>query len=294
METIKTKFIMWTEVEIIINSVLGEEKILKDIEKSFNIFSDLENEFSRFNKNSSLSKLNENKILEVSNRFIKILKLSKNINKITNNYFNPLVNISNIWYSSNFLYKNFKKTNFKSNLDLDKIQIIWNIVSLQENQNLDLWWIIKWYSVDLVKGFLEKSWYYDFIVNAGWDMFISKKSTISIDCPKIKWNIFALLELENIALSTSWTYKRKWEINWEKFHHILNPKINKNNNEILSISLITDKCYIWDSYATACIAMWIEKSLVFLEKEKISWVIILNDNKIYKIWKLEKYNFEII
>jgi thiamine biosynthesis lipoprotein len=285
---------MWTEIEIIINSSLQEDKILKDIKKSFDIFTDLEKEFSRFDKNSSLSKLNKNKTLEVSDRFIKILNLSIEINKKTNNYFNPLVNISNIWYSNNFLDKNFKKTKIEQNLNLKNIQIIWNKIILKNNQNLDFWWIVKWYTVDLVKEFLEYCWYDDFIVNAGWDMYILKKSTIAINSPEIEWNIYALLELEKTALSTSWTYKRKWEIDWKKFHHILNPEKNKNNNEILSISLIYEKCYIWDSYATACIAMWIEKSIVFLEKEKIDWVIIWNDNKVYKIWNLEKYNFEII
>ncbi|MBT3729717.1 hypothetical protein HOF65_03700 [bacterium] len=36
---------------------------------------------------------------------------------------------------------------------------------------------------------------------------------------------------------------------------MLNPKTNSNNNEIISISLVSDKCYIADAYATACIAM---------------------------------------
>jgi len=304
MEFLRNKFLMWTDIEIIINfsyliTEKEEFKVLKDIEESFNIFYTLEKEFSRFDENSDLYKLNKSKILEVSSKFIEILNLSKKIYKNTNWYFNPLINISDIWYDKSFEKITLhltspNKREIEQNLELDKIQIIWNKIILQDNQNLDFWWIIKWYTVDLVKEFLEKSWYDDFIVNAGWDMYISKKSTIAIDSPEDNWDIFALLDLENISLSTSWIYKRKWKIKEENFHHILNPKRNINNNEIVSISLITEKCYLWDAYATACIAMWIEKSIKFLEKENINWVIIWNDKKVYKIWKLEKYNFEII
>lgn len=294
MEIIKQKFLMWTDIEININSNFSEKKILEDIEKSFDIFSDLEKEFSRFSEKSYLSILNKNKSLEVSDRFLKVLELSKAIYKITNWFFNPLINVSNIWYSSNFLDNNFQKTNLKIDLDLEKIKIIWNKIILEEDQNLDFGGIVKWYCVDLVKVFLEKNSYDDFIINAGWDIFVSKKSCVAIDNPFIKDNIFALITLENKAISTSGTYKRNWKIGEKNYHHILNPKDNKNNNEIISISLVSDKCYISDCFATSCIAMWIEKSLMFLEKQKIDWVIIWSNWKIYKIWNLGKYEFEII
>lgn len=303
MEIIKQKFLMWTDIEININSNFSEKKILEDIEKSFDIFSDLENEFSRFSQKSDLSILNKNKSLEVSNRFLKVLELSKAIYKITNWFFNPLINVSNIWYSESFEKINnnpspalplILKEGSKMSLDLEKIKIIWNKIILEEDQNLDFGGIVKWYCVDLVQEFLEKNWYYDFIINAGWDIFVSKKSCVAIDSPFIKDNIFALITLENKAISTSGTYKRNWKIGEKNYHHILNPKDNKNNNEIISISLVSDKCYISDCFATSCIAMWIEKSIMFLEKQKIDWVIIWSDWKIYKIWDLGKYEFDII
>ena len=286
---------MWTEIEIIINSDnFPEIKILKDIKSAFNIFYDYQNEFSRFDKNSSLSQINKNKSWKVSEIFLEVLELSKEIYKKTNWYFNPLVNIWNIWYSHNFKDYTFIKTNFEENLNLYEIKIVWNNIYLKPNQNFDFWWIVKWLTVDKVWEFLENKNYNDYIINAGWDIFSKSKNCLAIDSPENNWDIFALVDIENMALCTSWTYKRKWKINWENFHHILNPKKNINNDEIKSISLIAEKTYIWDAYATACIAMWIEKSLVFLKKEKIIWIIIWNDDKIYKMWDLKKYKFEII
>jgi thiamine biosynthesis lipoprotein ApbE len=44
----------------------------------------MELEFSRFLNNSTLSTLNSQKILEVSNRFLNVIKLSKDIHQKTN------------------------------------------------------------------------------------------------------------------------------------------------------------------------------------------------------------------
>jgi FAD:protein FMN transferase len=58
-----------------------------------------------------------------------------------------------------------------------------------------------------------------------------------------------------MAVSTSGTYKRRWSIDNDYYHHILSPETNSNNNEIISLTIVSDKCYIVDAYATACIAM---------------------------------------
>jgi thiamine biosynthesis lipoprotein len=54
-----------------------------------------------------------------------------------------------------------------------------------------------------------------------------------------------------------------------------------NNNEIISITLLSDDCYLGDAYATACIAMGIEKTLEFLKKHRIDGVIICSNKKTY-------------
>ena len=293
----KNQFLMWTYITI---TIVSDNNSTQDIYDSFAIFHSLEKEFSRFLDNSDLSLLNKWKELEVSNRFIDVLKLIKQIYSDTERYFNPLINLNNIWYSSDFKKWFFEKKNEKQNLDLDKISYIWNIINLKESQNLDLGWIVKGYWVDLVSDFLKEKWYENFIINAGWDIYFSweKQSwndwIVAIDNPFNKDDIFATLEIKDKAISTSGTYKRKWNIDNVDYHHILNPDTNDNNNEIISISLISDKCYISDSYATACVAMWIEKSLKFLQRQNIDWIIIWSDGNIYQTKWMSNYNLKII
>jgi len=93
--------------------------------------------------------------------------------------------------------------------------------------------------------------------------------------------LFATVELENTAIATSGTYKRKWTIDNQEYTHIINPLSSTNNMEISSITLIAEHCYLADAYATACIAMGVEKSLDFLKKKKIDGMIICADKKIY-------------
>ena len=302
MEITKSKKIMWTEIEIILNDDFKNKiEIENDIEECFNIFSSFEKEFSRFDDNSDLSKLNKNRILEVSDNFVKVLKISREVYKITDWYFNPLINISSIWYDKSFekipLSQDFLQGNKgeNNNFNFVEIEIIWNKVIMQENQNLDLWWIVKWFSVDIVKDFLKQKWYKDFIINAWGDIFVWEvKSTIAINSPFNKKEIFALLDLQNCSISTSWIYKRKWKINWKNFHHILNPKNLENNNEIISISIIWKNCYLTDSLATACIAMWFNKAKDFLKKQNLEAIIILENRDYFLVWDLNKYNFEKI
>ena len=297
MKYSRNQFLMWTDIDITIISSINP---LQDIYDGFGIFYSLEKEFSRFLEKSDLNLLNNLKELEVSNRFIDVLDLTRQIYLDTEKYFNPLINLKNIWYSSDFKEWIFKKVEIKQNIDLEKISIIWNFVSLKENQNLDLGWIVKWYWVDLVSNFFKEKGYTDFIINAWWDIYLSWENSpwntpvVAIDNPFNPEDIFSTLEIKDMAISTSGIYKRKWNINWKDFHHILNPIKNCNNNDIISISLIADKCYIADSYATACIAMWIEKSLIFLKKHNIDWIIIWSDWNIYKTNGMSNYNLNII
>ncbi|MEI6673400.1 MAG: FAD:protein FMN transferase [bacterium] len=93
--------------------------------------------------------------------------------------------------------------------------------------------------------------------------------------------MFAIIEGENTAIATSGTYRRKWKINGQEYNHIINPITIDNNNEIISITLVNKECYLADAYATACIAMGLEKTLNFLKKNTIEGIIMCANKKVY-------------
>lgn len=290
----KTTFLMGTHIEIIISS---DTNPLQDIYDSFWLIYSYEQEFSRFLTSSSLSLLNQEKTCEVSDRFIKILKLTQNIYKQTSGYFNPLISLSQIWYSKNFENYDFTQIQTPVNLDMEKILIEWNFVTLWSDQNIDFGGIVKWYVVDMVRDFLFSRWHKNFIVNAGWDIYAAwnnngAKWVVWIDNPFVPNEVFATLELENKSISTSWSYKRNWKINNKAYHHIINP-LNNNvcESEMISLTLLAPDTLITDTLATACFNMWIQKSLIFLEKNNIDSLIVWSDKKIYVSSGLSHYNF---
>lgn len=341
MEYSKTKKLMGTEITI---TIFSEKDPNQDIEKVFDIFHNLEEEFSRFISESRLSILNKKRTAEVSDTFIDVLKKCKKLYTDTDFYFNPLINVRQLGYSNDFHSKQFKKedTELHVNLQLEKIEIQGNRVSLHEGQNLDLGGIVKWYGVDKAKTYLDKAEYENYIVDAGGDIYtagtneIGGKIVIGIDSPYTKGNIFATIDVENIAIATSGTYKRKWIIEdqeyivnpkksqwneafldgwviptiWEnlstnkvkwlnisktvEYNHIINPITTENNNEIVSITLIADTCYLADAYATACIAMGLEKTLAFLKKKHLEGIIMCSNKKAYMTKWMEKYNVAFI
>jgi len=128
---------MGTDIAI---TIFGKENPQEDIEQVFEIFRELEEEFSRFKSESSLSLLNTKRTKEVSDTFIDVLQKCKKLYSDTNHYFNPLINLRQIGYSKDFQSKQFSKedTELNTNLEVDTIEIKGNIVTLQEGQNIDL------------------------------------------------------------------------------------------------------------------------------------------------------------
>lgn len=282
-----TKIKLWTTIEIIIVDNLKDKlDVDRDISILWDFVEEFENEFSRFIGHSSLSRLNKEKDLEVSDVFIDILQKSLNLYKFTSGYFNPLLNLKNIWYSHNFKDNNFEIIPEDIDLDLEDIVINWNRILLNANQNLDFWWIAKGYLVDLLVKKLEDLWYENFSVNAWGDIYLkwlneeNEKWVVWIQSPYVQWYIWTV-SLSDTSISTSWSYKRHWQINGENYHHIINPYTLKNENSLIWITIISQKCYISDSLATAIFSMWMDKAKEFMTINWIDWMLFWSNRSVF-------------
>jgi FAD:protein FMN transferase len=265
----------------------------------FDFFSSFEQEFSRFLPHSTLSMLNTYKKWEVTERFVKLLELSKELFKKTDWYFNPLVDISAIGYSSDFEGWDFKKIIRDNNTDFENIRIDWKTVYLGENQRLDFGWIWKWYAVDLASKFLLMFGYDNFFINAWWDIYGNGKMedgnpwSIWLENPfngQLMWQV----DLNNMAIATSWNYIRNWEIGWEKYHHILNPKSWKNDFAMASVTVFAPTWAEADAFTKALFNMDIRTSLDFIEKNWLAWFVVTRQNEILTTKDIEKtHNFRL-
>lgn len=273
---------LWTIC--IINIVNEDDKDLnKTINQCYEKIINFENEFSRFKKTSTLSTLNKEKKLEVSDDFLSLIYHSREIFKLTSGYFNPLVDIRKIWYTHNFEDKNFEKLDLKNeDLSFDEVKNYWSLLEIGKYMNLDFWSIAKWYLSEKISKYLSEKWFTNNFVNLGWDIYVSwknlewKKWQVWISSPFWDGKTIEVIELSNCSVSTSGTYLRNWEISWEKFHHIRNPFSEKQESELVSVSIIHEKWYMTDALATAVIAMWKEKAVDFCNSNKIKYLFVLS------------------
>ena len=294
MEWKQSRKALGTDIEVSV--ITTDTNIERRINWIFDFFASFESEFSRFLPASNLSILNKEKKLNVSNRFVDLVMICKDLNKKTNWYFNPLVDVSWIWYSNSFEENNFIKSERKSDLDIENVLINWNVIMLWENQNLDFWWIGKWYAVTLASEFLRNFGYDDFFINAWWDIYAAGKNNdwnkwiIWIENP-FDGKLLASVDISDESIATSWNYKRKWNIKGENFHHIMNPKSWKNNFDITSVTIISKNCTETDAYTKAAYNMDIRDSIKFIEENDLAWLIITSSGKsFYTKDFLEKFN----
>ncbi len=278
---------LWTVCSIIIINE-NDYYLTQIINDCYKNIINFEKEFSRFKEDSFLSKLNKTKKEFASKDFLDLLAKSKKVYEFTNWYFNPFINLNKIWYSGNFEEKVFEKKFLEENLEFEKIKINWNIVELNKNSNLDFWAIAKGYLSHKISNELNLFWYKNNFVNLWWDIFASwlnlewKKWQIAISSPFEEKKEIEVLEISDESVSTSWTYLRKWQIWKEKFHHIRNPFLEKQETELVSVTIINKDGYLSDSYATAIIAMWKEKWLEFVRKNNLNFIFILDNWEVIK------------
>ncbi len=278
---------LWTNCSI---SIIKENDnwLNKIINTCYNRITCFENEFSRFKSDSDLSILNLKKKLEVSDEFLSLINKSRIIYALTNGYFNPLIDVRKIWYSSSFEKNNFEIIDVNENLDFSNVKNYWNLLEIDNFMNIDFWSIAKWFIADIISDYLKSQKILNFIVNMWWDIVGSglnlelKPWKIAITNPENIDDILYLVELKNKSISTSWIYKRNWQINGQNYHHIRNPFSLHQETKLKSVTIVDVYWYKTDALATAVIAMWYEKWLEFCKTNNISFLFILDDLSIVK------------
>ena len=80
---------MGSQIEIILVDVKDTETAEKHFSQAFQIFSDMEQEFSRFRADSSLSLLNTHKHLQAGKDFLRVVSEIYRYYTFTKGYFHP-------------------------------------------------------------------------------------------------------------------------------------------------------------------------------------------------------------
>ena len=265
-------YALGTKFTIIYNS----EKPLKNLESiTDSIFFDLNKSLSTYIPSSDISKINNGyDLIEVDDNFINVFNKSKSIWKHTMGYFDPT---SGILANAYGLGPN-TTPKYSINLDsimnfigFEKVSLNNRSVKLNKGMYLDFNAIAKGYCVDLLSNALKENNISNHLIEIGGEMYASGINNITnsrwkvgISDPLKPDNTKQKIFLKNTALASSGNY-RKFLIDPEtgiKIVHTINPNNGSaNQTNVLASSVIAENCMTADAYATAFMAMPLEKSM---------------------------------
>ena len=227
------------------------------------------------------------------------MRKQKKIYKETDGYFDPTIGrlIDAYGFGSGTENKNLTKQEvdvLMEGVGFDKVRIN-NRKIYRENSNIEfnVNAFAKGYGVDVIGRFLESKNVINYLLEIGGEIRARGKNydrtwKVAIEKPNIDGtrSIQKVIELIDESMATSGNY-RKYKINEKgnKIVHTVNPKTGlAQESNLLSVSVrLKGDCADVDAYATAFLAMGLEKSKTFLKKHPELKVVLLYQGQDKKI-----------
>ncbi|MGB0890720.1 MAG: FAD:protein FMN transferase [Flavobacteriaceae bacterium] len=272
----------------------GEKNYQKSIDSLFYL---VNKSVSTYLPTSDISKINKgDSLIVVDEVFSEVFKKSKRIFKETEGYFDPTVgNLVNAWgFGPKMELIDLDSTQVKKHMllvGLNKVSLVEGRIK-KDNPNiyLDFNSIAKGYGIDVVGRFLESQIIADYLIEIGGEIRARGKSPkdkpwrVGIDNPNTDGSrtISNFVDLSNMSMASSGNY-RKYRISksGKKYVHTINPKTGfaKESNLLAATVYAPTDCADVDAYATAFMAMGLEKTKLFVKKYNSINVVLIYMNE---------------
>ena len=268
------------------------------------ILLEIDSSLSLYKSYSVISRLNNKELVRTDSMFNTVFLASKKIFNQTDGYFDcsvsPLVKyygFYNLGYLDSVSIDSSKVRNIVSNIGLDKINIYGDSLDLPKNMKIDFNAIAQGYTVDLISEFLLDQNISNFLVEVGgelsarglnadnlpWRVGVDKPSDTLINNNRFQF----IIDLNNKALATSGNYRKFYVKDGTKYSHTINPKTGfPAQNNLLSVSVVHNNCMLADAYATAFMAMGVDKTkkFVFENPEIEIYLVYISSNGSWKTY----------
>ena len=267
---------------------------------AFKIIDDIENRMSSVITGSEIDTINSNagtRAVQVSDDTFFVIKEGIKYAELKDSKFDitigPLVNLWGIGTEHQNLPDSAAIESVVPLIGSEYIRLNDNDKSVflgKKGMRLDLGGIAKGYASDRVKEFLLGKGFTKGIINLGGNVL-----TFGLKSPGTAWkigiqdpvnsngNYIGILEIGESAVVTSGIYERYFEKDGKKYHHILDPDSGYPiENELLSITIVTDKGITADAYSTVTFSEGLEKGIKMLESTPgIEGIFITKEHVVY-------------
>jgi thiamine biosynthesis lipoprotein len=276
---------MNTDIELLIYT----DETEKAVAASHNvetIFAETEASLSRFRPTSELSRLNQQGYLEEASTLLyQNVEAALQMNLLTEGIFDPTIlnALEAAGYDRSFeliggvkaagphllstpgIIANYNNAQF---LKLDPMQ---RSIKLPYGTHLDLGGIAKGATVDRVAEFLRQAGFTNFMISAGGDMFLQgfppqavmeQGWTVAVQNPMLEADtsetneILTTLLVLNKAVATSATTGRRWLVNGQRRHHLIDPRTGEpTDNGLASVTAVADSVQMADVMAKTALIL---------------------------------------
>lgn len=309
---IKTNVIMGSLIKITVYDQNPPDDMFV---QAFNRIQEIENKMT-INKESDLGEINNlnnnagKDYVKLSDDTFFVLEKGKEYGEISQGKFDitigPIVKLWNIDTVNatipprETIDEKISLVNYE-NLILDKAKKEGKL--LKNGMVVDLGAIAKGYAADEAGKVLTKFGIKHAIINVGGNILtIGTKPDGELfrlglqdpDQPRNK--NMAVVKLNNESLVSSGTYEKFFISDGKKYHHIIDPQTGyPMNNELVSVSIITEKSIDADALSTSVFLLGLVGGMDLVEKlTGVEGIFITKDHQVYLSSGIEKNNFELV
>lgn len=280
-----------------------EQEVKRQVDSIIDMFN---NSMSTWVEGSLINRINagEDSVL-VGIPFKEVFNQAQEVYKNTYGYFDPTVgNLVNAYgFGANGKQERIPTPSqidsLKQYVGFDKMQLVPSVVkdsfyikAAQKGMYLEFNAIAKGTLVDYISRLLDGKNIDNYLVEVGGEIVTKginlerdSKWAVGIDDPNQQPGervYITVVELSNVAMAGSGNY-RKFKIDpksGQEFVHTVNPLTGQAiPSEVLGVNVIAKNCTLADGYATAFMAMPLEKSKELIKKLKDIEVLIMYTDK---------------
>lgn len=299
----KTDFL--TGSEFLLNTVitinLYDKQEQEILDGCFDLIAEYENIFSRTIETSELYYLNNRTIpaedgtYQLSDSLAEILSRSLSYGELTKGAFDITIEpVSSLWNFTSVTPIIPSDKDIQAALpyvNYNYIHLNGNRLSFDNDQvGIDLGAIAKGYIADKVKDYLIAHGVENAMINLGGNVLcVGTKPDgtpfhVGIQKPFADRNeTIAIMDISDLSVVSSGIYERFFEADGVSYHHILNPKTGYPfKNDLISVTIISNKSLDGDCLSTSCFALGLQKGLELIASLEDTYaVFITSDYEIY-------------
>jgi FAD:protein FMN transferase len=281
---------MSTIVQISIN----HELFANDMMPIYKLFELIEDTCSRFRSDSELSQLNQQvgKEVKVSGEMFSILSAAIRFYEETEGIFNP--NVLSVLESHGYS-KSIERIKGKelaisfpssvATINSQPFTLNESNLSVTLLSKIDLGGIAKGWVIDRATQLLERLGYG--FINVGGDIRIfgslPRPLNIGIESPFAVEEMISSIQVEKEALATSTTMKRKWLMNGQWQHHLIDTKTGKpSESTIVSATITAPTALEADVWAKTVLLLGEQKGQEWIARKGVTSVLITSDGSIWR------------